>query len=67
MIAPLRLSPHDAKTLYLHARMLFRSTDRGDTWQEIRPEWSTNEASKISPPSVAIQHCTITAISKSPK
>lgn len=67
MIAPLCLSPHDAKTLCLHAQMLFRSTDCGDTWQDIRPDWSTNDASKISLPSVAIQHCTITTISESPK
>lgn len=66
-VTPLRLSPHDAKTLYLGAQVLFRSTDRGDTWQEISPDLTTNDATKISPPSAAIQHCTITTISESPK
>ncbi|HEX4951388.1 MAG TPA: hypothetical protein VFZ34_32320 [Blastocatellia bacterium] len=66
-VTPLRLSPHDPKTLYLGAQVLFRSTDRGDTWQEISPDLTTNDATKISPPSAAIQHCTITTISESPK
>ena len=66
-VAPLRLSPHDAKTLYAGAQVLFRSTDRGDTWQEISPDLTTNDANKISPPTTAIQHCTITTISESPK
>lgn len=66
-VTPLRLSPHDPKTLYLGAQVLFRSTDRGDTWQEISPDLTTNDDSKISPPGAAIQHCTITTISESPK
>lgn len=66
-VAPLRLSPHDPKTLYAGAQVLFRSTDRGDKWQEISPDLTTNDATKISPPGAAIQHCTITTISESPK
>lgn len=66
-VAPLRLSPHDPKTLYAGAQVLFRSTDRGDSWQEISPDLTTNDPNKISPPSAAIQHCTITTISESPK
>lgn len=30
--APLLISPHDPKTLYFGANVLFRSTDRGDAW-----------------------------------
>lgn len=33
--APLLISPHDAKTLYFAADRLFRSTDRGHSWQAI--------------------------------
>jgi photosystem II stability/assembly factor-like uncharacterized protein len=66
-VTPLRLSPHDPKTLYLGSQVLFRSTDRGDTWQEISPDLTTNDPQKISPPGAAIQHCTITTISESPK
>lgn len=65
-VAPLRLSPHDPRTLYAGAQVLFRSTDRGDTWQEISPDLTTNDPAKISPPGAAIQHCTITTIAESP-
>jgi hypothetical protein len=65
-VAPLRLSPHDPKTLYAGAQVLFRSRDRGETWQEISPDLTTNDPAKISPPGAAIQHCTITTIAESP-
>jgi photosystem II stability/assembly factor-like uncharacterized protein len=65
-VAPLRLSPHDPKTLYAGAQVLFRSRDRGDHWEEISADLTTNDPTKISPPGAAIQHCTITTISESP-
>ena len=65
-VAPLRLSPHDPKTLYAGAQVLFRSRDRGETWQEISPDLTTGDPAKISPPGAAIQHCTITTIAESP-
>ncbi|HKE59142.1 MAG TPA: hypothetical protein VKB46_20680 [Pyrinomonadaceae bacterium] len=65
-VAPIRLSPHDPKTLYAGAQVLLRSRDRGDHWEEISPDLTTNDASKISPPGAAIQHCTIVTISESP-
>ena len=43
-----------------------RSTDRGDHWQEISPDLTTNDAGKISVPRGLIQFCTITTISESP-
>jgi hypothetical protein len=65
-VAPIRLSPNDPKTLYAGAQVLFRSRDRGDHWEEISPDLTTNDPRKISPPGAAIQHCTITTISESP-
>ena len=65
-VAPIRLSPHDPKTLYAGAQVLLRSRDRGDHWEEISPDLTTNDPNKISPPGAAIQHCTITTISESP-
>jgi len=35
---PLQLSPHDPKTVYAGANRLFRSPDRGYTWQAISPD-----------------------------
>jgi photosystem II stability/assembly factor-like uncharacterized protein len=67
-IAPLVMSPHDPRTLYAGAQVLFRSVDRGDHWQEISPDLTTNDASKTnrSAAGSAIQYCTIVTISESP-
>ncbi len=63
---PLRLSPHNSAILYTGAQVLFRSLDRGDHWEEISPDLTTDDASKISPPGSTVQYCTITTISESP-
>lgn len=63
-IAPIALSPHDPQIVYAGAQVLFRSRDRGDTWEEISPDLTTNDASKIGFPSTPF--CTITSISESP-
>ena len=39
---PMTLSPHDPATIYAGANRLFRSTDRGRTWQAISPDLTTN-------------------------
>jgi hypothetical protein len=36
--APLLISPHDRRTLYFAANYMFRSTDRGDTWERLGPD-----------------------------
>lgn len=36
--APLLISPHDNKTLYFAANKLFKSVDRGNSWQTISPD-----------------------------
>ena len=35
---PIQLSPHNPSTLYVAANKVFKSTDRGDTWQAISPD-----------------------------
>jgi hypothetical protein len=45
---------------------LHRSTNRGDDWQVIGPDLTTNNPEKISGRGAAIQHCTILTISESP-
>jgi photosystem II stability/assembly factor-like uncharacterized protein len=64
--APVRISPHDPATIYAGAQFLFRSRDRGDHWEEISPDLTTNDPGKISVPRGSIQFCTITTISESP-
>jgi photosystem II stability/assembly factor-like uncharacterized protein len=39
---PMIFSPHDPGTLYVAAQMVFRSTDRGDSWTAISPDLTTN-------------------------
>ena len=63
---PLRISPHNSQILYTGAQVLFRSLDRGDHWEEISPDLTGNDPSKISPPGSTVQYCTITTISESP-
>jgi photosystem II stability/assembly factor-like uncharacterized protein len=43
---PIVFSPHDAKTLYFAAQVLFRSADEGMSWQIISPDLTRNNKSK---------------------
>jgi hypothetical protein len=62
-IAPIALSPHNPQIVYAGAQVLFRSLNRGDTWEEISPDLTTNDAAKIG---LNVPYCTITSISESP-
>jgi photosystem II stability/assembly factor-like uncharacterized protein len=62
---PLVLSPHNPQILYTGAQVLLRSLNRGDTWQEISPDLTTDAATKTFGRGY-IQFCTITTISESP-
>jgi len=44
--APIAVSPHDPSELYHGANVLFRSRDRGTTWQAISPDLTRNDKSK---------------------
>ena len=67
-MAPVLLSPHDPNTLYLGYQFLFRSTDRGDTWEKISPDLTANDpAQMLLKSSNAIPYQTITAVSESPR
>ena len=39
--SPVLLSPHDPKTVYYGGNHLFKSTDRGDTWERLGPDLTT--------------------------
>ena len=62
---PLAISPHNAQIIYTGAQVLLRSLNRGDAWQEISPDLTTNDPDKVFGRG-NIQHCTITTISESP-
>jgi len=63
---PLALSPFNSRILYTGAQVLFRSMDQGDHWEEISPDLTTNDATKISPPGTTVQYGTITTVAESP-
>jgi photosystem II stability/assembly factor-like uncharacterized protein len=44
---PILLSPHDPNILYATGNRVFRSTDEGHSWQEISPDLSRNDVSKM--------------------
>ncbi|MFI5177282.1 MAG: WD40/YVTN/BNR-like repeat-containing protein [Vicinamibacterales bacterium] len=62
-IAPIALSPHNPQIVYAGAQLLFRSLDRGDHWEKISPDLTTNDPDKIGH---NVPFCTITTISESP-
>ncbi|HZS05354.1 MAG TPA: hypothetical protein VFD58_11010 [Blastocatellia bacterium] len=65
--SPLQASRHAAGTLYLGGNHLFKLTERGDKWEEISPDLSTQDAKKITVTgSGAETHCTIYTFSESP-
>ena len=62
---PLVMSPHNSKVIYTGGQMLLRSVDRGESWEEISPDLTTNDSVKIAGKG-HIMYCTITTISESP-
>ncbi len=62
---PLIISPHNSSILYTGGQMLLRSVDRGNTWQEISPDLTRNDADKIAGRG-HIMYCTVSSISESP-
>ncbi|MBP6717167.1 MAG: hypothetical protein KA205_09915, partial [Acidobacteria bacterium] len=62
-IAPIAMSPHNTQIIYAGAQKLFRSLNRGDKWEEISPDLTTNEPTKTGR---NVPFCTITSISESP-
>ncbi|HEX6186309.1 MAG TPA: hypothetical protein VFZ44_20635 [Pyrinomonadaceae bacterium] len=74
--APIHLSPTQTGTLYLGSQYLFRSRDRGQTWERLGGDLTTNDPEKQKQEqsggitvdnSAAEMHTTIYAIAESPK
>ncbi len=73
---PLHLSRTNPGVIYYGAQFLFRSKDRGESWERISPDLTTNDPARQRQDrsggltldnSSAENHCTIFAISESPK
>ncbi|MCJ7488387.1 MAG: hypothetical protein MUQ25_19790, partial [Candidatus Aminicenantes bacterium] len=61
-VAPFILSPHNPNIVYHGMQYLFRSLDRGDTWERISPDLTTNDPATRGD----IPYQTLFAISESP-
>lgn len=61
---PLLISPHDPSTIYTGSQYLMRSKDRGDNWEAISPDLTTNDPKRINGKG-HIQFCTITTMDES--
>jgi photosystem II stability/assembly factor-like uncharacterized protein len=66
-MAPVSISPHDNKTIYLGYQHVYRSTDRGDHWEKISGDLTDNNPAKMGVNPSAIPFQTITQIVESPR
>ena len=62
---PIALSPHNPAIVYTGAQVVFRSLDRGDRWQEISPDLTTDDDAKQHGEG-HISYCTLTTLAESP-
>jgi len=62
---PIALSPHNPAIVYTGAQVVFRSLDRGDHWEEISPDLTTDDDAKEHGEGF-ISYCTLTTIAESP-
>jgi photosystem II stability/assembly factor-like uncharacterized protein len=73
--APVLVSPHDNKTIYHAANVLFKTSDQGKSWQTISPDLTRDDKSKekwsggpITGDNTGVEvYCTIFAIAESTK
>ena len=63
VLAPILISPHDPDTIYFGAQYLFRSKDRGTTWEKLTDDLSYNDKSRRGD----VPHQLVITISESPK
>jgi photosystem II stability/assembly factor-like uncharacterized protein len=61
--APIAVSPHNNQIIYIGGQVLLRSLNRGDSWQEISPDLTTNDPVKLAG---NIEFCTLSSIAESP-
>lgn len=67
-MTPVVISPHDPNTVYLGYQFVFRSTNRGDSWEKISPDLTNNDPAQMLPKSSnEIPYQTITALAESPR
>jgi photosystem II stability/assembly factor-like uncharacterized protein len=63
--APILISPHDSNVIFHGSNMVLRSEYRGESWEEISPDLTTADSTRIVGTG-NIQYCTITTLDESP-
>jgi hypothetical protein len=63
VLAPIEISPHDSNTIYFGTQYLYRSRNRGDTWERVTPDMSYGDKARIGD----VPHQLVITISESPK
>ncbi len=62
--APILISPHNSNVIYHGANMVLRSSFRGENWEEISPDLTTDNPELRNVGQLA--YCTITTLDESP-
>ena len=62
---PLLISPHDHNTIYVTSQHVHRTTNGGQSWEEISPDLTTNDTSKqgisggLTPDNIGVEYCCV--------
>ena len=62
---PLLISPHDNNTVYVTSQHVHRTTDGGQSWQEISPDLTTNNRERmgisggLTPDNIGVEYCCV--------
>ena len=62
---PLLISPHDRNTLYVTSQHVHRTTNGGQSWEEISPDLTTNDKSRqgisggLTPDNIGVEYCCV--------
>ncbi|MGE5243853.1 MAG: VPS10 domain-containing protein [Betaproteobacteria bacterium] len=72
--APFAISPHDHNKIYLGSQYVHRSTDGGQSWQQISPDLTLNDKTRqqssggLTPDNIGVEYADVVhAIAESPK
>jgi photosystem II stability/assembly factor-like uncharacterized protein len=66
-MAPVVASQHDPATIYVGFQFVFRSVNRGDAWERISPDLTSNDPSQmLLKSSSAVPYQTVVALAESP-
>ncbi len=61
-LAPFIISPHNSNTIYHGMQYLFKSTDKGESWEKISPDLSHNNPDRMGD----VKHQVLSSVSESP-